>query len=310
MSTMPEMPDKLWQAIAAIRARDRSAGRRLLLEVIQSEPRNEVAWLWMAGVAESEAGYVRCLETVLDINPNNKMAGQALAALLARSGNSPHISDNLSPAAGPDAQPLAQSSLKPPSPTSQTRNGTAGAIAGGVIGLIVGFLVCVGLLGVPPGLAYWRGSMVVAIISGAFALCGAFAGLMIGAGSARKLLAPITQNVEYIPAAIVGGVVGLALSLLVGVVLMWIFGQTVFFIAPAIAGGFFGYLVGGRTIDKIFLAIMGALLGTSSLGCGVGVFLIIAGVLLWLVGGMVVGAKVGVDLADWLAGEIKALIGR
>ena len=44
------------------------------MEVIQSEPRNEIAWLWMAGVAESEASYARCLETVLEINPNNKMA--------------------------------------------------------------------------------------------------------------------------------------------------------------------------------------------------------------------------------------------
>lgn len=64
----------LKEGIAAARAGDKPLTRRLLREVTELQPRNEVAWLWLAGVAESPPDALECLERVLEINPANERA--------------------------------------------------------------------------------------------------------------------------------------------------------------------------------------------------------------------------------------------
>jgi tetratricopeptide (TPR) repeat protein len=71
----------LQQAIAAIQAGDRKNAQRLLAEILQTDPQNENAWLWLSQIVESEERRQECLQRVLAINPNNRAAQAGLAKL-------------------------------------------------------------------------------------------------------------------------------------------------------------------------------------------------------------------------------------
>lgn len=75
------MSNQLQQAIAAIKAGDKETGRRLLAEIIKNEPTNENALLWMTQILDSKKNRIKCLQKVLEINPNNEMAKRGLARL-------------------------------------------------------------------------------------------------------------------------------------------------------------------------------------------------------------------------------------
>lgn len=75
------MSDNLQQAVAAIKSGDSENGKRLLIEVLKSNPRSETAWLWMTQVVSSNDERIKCLQQVLDINPNNELAKRGLATL-------------------------------------------------------------------------------------------------------------------------------------------------------------------------------------------------------------------------------------
>ncbi|MBL8797650.1 MAG: response regulator [Planctomycetia bacterium] len=76
----------LREGIAAARAGNKPLTRQLLREVTRAEPRNEVAWLWLAGVAESPQEAVLHLERVLTLNPANERAREGLRATRLRAG--------------------------------------------------------------------------------------------------------------------------------------------------------------------------------------------------------------------------------
>lgn len=75
------MLPRLEEAITAIKAGHKTKGRRMLAEVLQADFDNEVAWLWMAAVVDSEAERRKCLKRALDINPDNEAAKRGLASL-------------------------------------------------------------------------------------------------------------------------------------------------------------------------------------------------------------------------------------
>ncbi len=72
--------DKLQEAITLIRSGDRHTGQRLLTEILNADPRNESAWLWMSALMTGEKQRF-CLEKVLSINPNHRQAREQLAKL-------------------------------------------------------------------------------------------------------------------------------------------------------------------------------------------------------------------------------------
>ncbi len=74
------MSDNLQRAIAAIKAGDKKTGQQLLAQVINADPQNEAAWLWMASALDDPQEKKECLQKVLQINPDNEMAKKALAA--------------------------------------------------------------------------------------------------------------------------------------------------------------------------------------------------------------------------------------
>jgi tetratricopeptide (TPR) repeat protein len=75
----------------AARAGQIDLARQLLAQVLQADPHNETAWLWMSGVLESLDERIYCLRRVLEINPNHEMARKGLRAL--------GVSDEPAPAA-------------------------------------------------------------------------------------------------------------------------------------------------------------------------------------------------------------------
>ncbi|MCB8945424.1 MAG: hypothetical protein H6658_16875 [Ardenticatenaceae bacterium] len=101
------MSDKLQQAISAIKSGDKKTGYRLLAEVIKANPENEEAenaWLWMAVVVKDPNKKRQCLETALDLNPNNEIAKKGLQSLslpTTKTFESPQVEDIFSPQVPP-----------------------------------------------------------------------------------------------------------------------------------------------------------------------------------------------------------------
>jgi hypothetical protein len=73
------MASQLHQAVELAQAGRRDEARQLLWQYLQTQPQNEVAWLWLATVAADQAEYLRALQEVLRINPGNQQAQQAVA---------------------------------------------------------------------------------------------------------------------------------------------------------------------------------------------------------------------------------------
>ncbi len=103
--------DLLQQAIAAARAGQKEEARRLLVQVLKANPRNETAWLWMSAVVETPAERIHCLKQVLAINPQNEMAHRGLRALGALETPAP-----ASPSTAPAAASAPAISPPPPAP--------------------------------------------------------------------------------------------------------------------------------------------------------------------------------------------------
>jgi tetratricopeptide (TPR) repeat protein len=72
---------RLPEAIRAARAGQREEARTLLLQIVEDDENNELAWLWLSGVVEADEERRVCLENVLALNPNNEAARRGLAKL-------------------------------------------------------------------------------------------------------------------------------------------------------------------------------------------------------------------------------------
>jgi hypothetical protein len=81
--------NKLQRAILLIRSGNKREGGRLLAEILQADPRNETAWFWMSGIVANDELRIDCLKRVLDINPGNRVAREALAALRGKQTSPP-----------------------------------------------------------------------------------------------------------------------------------------------------------------------------------------------------------------------------
>ena len=71
----------LKRATEAINRGDQNTGSRLLAQVLQSNPRNKMAWLRLAGIIDDPCRKRECLDRVLAIDPANEEALAALAEM-------------------------------------------------------------------------------------------------------------------------------------------------------------------------------------------------------------------------------------
>jgi tetratricopeptide (TPR) repeat protein len=74
----------LREAIQAARAGRRLEARDLLIELVEVEPRNEMAWMWLSGLVDSPEDQIIACENVLTINPVNEKVRAHLAGLRQR----------------------------------------------------------------------------------------------------------------------------------------------------------------------------------------------------------------------------------
>ncbi|WP_129673343.1 tetratricopeptide repeat protein [Candidatus Chloroploca sp. Khr17] len=77
------MPDLLNQAIEAARHGQAREAEAMLLEIVEADETNELAWLWLAEVVANPEERRTCLENVLALNPANAAARHDLQRLNA-----------------------------------------------------------------------------------------------------------------------------------------------------------------------------------------------------------------------------------
>ncbi len=115
--------------IAAARRGEREQARDLLMQVIEQDENNPLAWLWLSGVVESLEDQEVCLENVLTLDPDNEAARRGLESVrqkMAAQASPPlspaqvRAATPVSPAAAILAQDLAppEPEPEPPPPTS------------------------------------------------------------------------------------------------------------------------------------------------------------------------------------------------
>jgi hypothetical protein len=100
-----EIQNLLRSGIQAARSGNKAQAKEIFERVLRVDSQNELAWLWMASVLESQSDRRRALERVLSINPSNERAQQALAKLRGEA-----------PAAPPPPPPVPQA---PSTPTTR-----------------------------------------------------------------------------------------------------------------------------------------------------------------------------------------------
>ena len=71
----------LRHAIELARAGKREAARDVFLRVVEENPRDELAWIWLAGLVDSLEDKIIACENVLAINPSNEKARNYLESL-------------------------------------------------------------------------------------------------------------------------------------------------------------------------------------------------------------------------------------
>ncbi len=86
MAGNSSLQEKLKAGIEAARANDKASAQRLLRQVTTGDPRNEVAWMWLASVSDTVQERRACLEQVLRLNPNNSRARDALNQIASVTG--------------------------------------------------------------------------------------------------------------------------------------------------------------------------------------------------------------------------------
>jgi len=109
--------DLLKQGIAALKAGHKVEARRLLMQIVEHDKHNELAWLWLSGAVDTDEERCACLENVLAINPNNSGAKRGLEYLLANEGLQP---SNTASSPAPDAEsPRGESVTRPVTETGE-----------------------------------------------------------------------------------------------------------------------------------------------------------------------------------------------
>lgn len=73
-SNSPNLEQLMQLGIQTARQGNRESARVIFQQILDADPQNERALLWMAAVAENEVDRVRYLSTVLRLNPENPTA--------------------------------------------------------------------------------------------------------------------------------------------------------------------------------------------------------------------------------------------
>jgi len=81
---MAEFPADLIAGISAAQAGDKEQSRTLLLRVLEANPHNELALLWLSSVMPTTEHALLCIEQLLGVNPEHAQALEAREVLRIR----------------------------------------------------------------------------------------------------------------------------------------------------------------------------------------------------------------------------------
>ena len=131
-----------------IKSGDYEGGADILYSLVDLEPENELAWLWLAACIENTDEKIICLNQVLAINPENEVAQEALDQLML----SPDVDSIVTnqPAADGRGNAAARPRKPKPRPKKKKKVNTRTLIIGGIVILVVGCIAVAGL-----GAASW-----------------------------------------------------------------------------------------------------------------------------------------------------------
>ncbi len=85
-----DVANLLTEGKVAVKSGDIVRGRQILTEVVERDPHNEMAWMWLSGVVDEAEEQQICLENVLVINPYNSKARKGLDFISTKTGIPPH----------------------------------------------------------------------------------------------------------------------------------------------------------------------------------------------------------------------------
>jgi thioredoxin-like negative regulator of GroEL len=83
-SLQPNREELLQMGIRAAKAGNRDGARTLFEQVLNQDKRNERAMMWMAKIAETKVERKKWLDRVLQVNPDNQGAKDALRKIAYR----------------------------------------------------------------------------------------------------------------------------------------------------------------------------------------------------------------------------------
>ncbi|MBN1283899.1 MAG: hypothetical protein JXB47_00720 [Anaerolineae bacterium] len=107
----------LKNGIQAAQAGNHAAARQMFIQALKLDPQNETGWMWMVQVVETDKEREFCLKKILEINPNNQRAQQALAQLQSPplpGWTQPSSPTQPSRPTQPARQPAQPDTLRPP----------------------------------------------------------------------------------------------------------------------------------------------------------------------------------------------------
>ena len=104
---------------AAAKRGDKALARALLTQLLERDPHNEQAWVWLSGAVTDPQEQQTCLENALIINPGNTQARKGLQAVSSRTGVSAGCSTS-TPAPSPAVTASSRVRRRPSTTSPQT----------------------------------------------------------------------------------------------------------------------------------------------------------------------------------------------
>ncbi len=122
--------EELIRAISLARAGEKDSARHILLKIVQEEPHNEMAWIWLVDTMPTDAQRISTLKQCLRNLPSSQIARRALETILARqqsenepgeAGGETPPAEEASPGSRPGAgEPFENAAPAEPLPAGKT----------------------------------------------------------------------------------------------------------------------------------------------------------------------------------------------